>query len=461
MRRGIYGLEKYGQRRPNSSRMSEESAIVRETPTQPWWYPSRLFIGSKAIWVIMLVLMSISLWIVFSSTSTKAFGSWASGGGFFSMFGKHVLSMILSIGICVAVSHIPLRYFRRYAPLFLILSFISLIFVLFRGQDLNEAKRQISLFGISFQPSELARLALINFVATQLRFKDGLHASVKNFWIIFGTTILICGPIFKENISTALILLSVVFCISYIGGANRKWLSRLFWGGLAVLAVLIALLIFVPSIREGGATRLGTGYARIERFVTQVGAPIDTDTYSDIDGKDLQIVSSQRAIANSHLLGVGFGKSEMRNLLPEPYSDFVFSILVEEGGIAAAILVVLTYLALFFTIGGIGRRTNNVYQTLLVLGIGLIITLQAFLHMLICVNLFPITGQNLPFISRGGSSYLVTGIYFGILLAVSNDNKRKEEERIAKAGGMNQIVSAEAIPEMPPIESEPIEKVEP
>ena len=441
--------------------MSDESSIVREAPTQAWWHPNRLFIGSKAIWAIMLVLMSISLWIVFSSTSTKAFGSWASGGGFFNMFGKHILSMGLAIGLCVAVSHIPLRFFRKYARLFLFFSFILLLYVLFRGQDLNDAKRQISLAGISFQPSELARLALINFVATQLRFKDGRHASARNFWVIFITTGLFCLPIFLENISTALILASVVFCISYMGGANRKMMRRLLLGGLGALALVIMLLVLVPSIREGGVTRLGTGYARIERFITQVGAPINSDTYSDIDGKDLQIVSSQRAIANSHLLGVGFGKSEMRNLLPEPYSDFVFSILVEEGGIAAAILVVLTYLALFFIIGGIGRRTNSVYQTLLVQGIGLIITLQAFLHMLICVNLFPITGQNLPFISRGGSSYLVTGIYFGILLAVSHDNKRKEEERIAKAGGLNQIVATEAIPEMPPMENEPIENVEP
>lgn len=441
--------------------MSNESTIVREAPLGVWWHPNRLFIGSKAIWAIMLVLMSTSLWIVFSSTSTKAFGSWASGGGFFYMYGKHLLSMGLSIALCVAVSHIPLRFFRKYSRLFLALTFILLMYVLFRGQNLNDAKRQISVAGISFQPSELARLALINFVATRLRFKDGRHASVRNFWVIMGTTVVFCIPIFLENISTALILASVVFCISYIGGANRKLMRRLLLGGVGALALVVVLLILVPSIREGGLTRLGTGYARIERFVTQVAAPINSETFSDIEGKDLQIVSSQRAIANSHLLGVGFGKSEMRNLLPEPYSDFVFSILVEEGGILAAILVVLTYLALFFTIGGIGRRTNSVYQTLLVLGIGLIITLQAFMHMLICVNLFPITGQNLPFISRGGSSYLVTGIYFGILLAVSHDNKHKEEERIAKAGGMNQIVATEVIPEMPPIENERVENVEP
>ncbi len=428
------------------------------TPQQPSATPlnqgntkghlSRIFVGSKAIWAIMLVLMSISLWIVFSATSTKAFSSWANGGSFFNMFGKHIISMLMAIVLCIGLSHMPLKYLRQYAFVILLISIIPLIYVVFRGQELNGATRQMSIFGISFQPSELVRLTLINYVASRLRLKEGMYDSVGNFWLIFGFTFLVCGIIFLDNISTAMILGGVVFYLSYIGGANRKCMNNLFLsvvGGITVMALAVML---IPALRTGEKARLGTGHARIERFVSQVGHPINTDTFDDISGKDLQVVSSQRAIANSHFFGVGFGKSEMRNLLPEPYSDFVFSIIIEEGGIPIACIVVLTYLLLFFAVGGIARRTNSVYYTLLSLGIGLIITLQAILHMLICVNLFPITGQNLPLISRGGSSYLVTGAYFGILLAVSKTNQENADKRIANTAG-NSVVMPEAIPEMP------------
>lgn len=424
------------------------AASVPQDPRGSSSVMSKIFVGSKAIWAIMLVLMAVSLWVVFSSTSTKAFSSWASGGSFFQMFWKHIASMALAIVFCVALSHLPLKILRRFAGPILIISVGLLIYGLFRGEELNGATRQVRLAGISFQPSELVRLTLINFVASRLRFKDGLHATTRNFWIIFAPTIVICGIIFLDNMSTALILGAVVFYLAYIGGANRKLINLFFFGALAALAIMVAAVIFIPSLRSGEAARLGTGYGRIERFFSQVGQPINTDTFDDISGKDLQIVSSQRAIANSHFFGVGFGKSEMRNLLPEPYSDFVFSIIIEEGGIPIATLVVLTYLALFFAVGGIARRTSSVYYTLLVLGIGLIITLQAILHMLICVNLFPITGQNLPFISRGGSSYLVTGAYFGILLAVSKSNQEMADRRIANVSG-NSVVVPEAVPEMP------------
>lgn len=418
-----------------------------------------IFVGSKAIWAIMLILMSISLWIIFSASSAPSFRALDKGQDFFRLYRFHIFYMMGSIAICVLVSHMPVKYFRDFAKHLLFLSIFLLVYVLIFGDELNEAKRSFSIGPFSFQPSELARLTLINYVAAQLRFKEGIYATAKNFWLIFAATAGVCLLIFKENMSTSLILGSVVFYMCYLGGANRKLLSRFFWGAIAAATIVIFLLVAFPSIRNGEILRLGTGYGRVERFVTQLTAPINTETFDDIDGVDRQVVASQRAIANSHFFGVGFGHSEMRNMLPEPYSDFVFSLLIEEGGIPVAVIVVLTYLALFFAIGGIARRTTSVYNTLLVLGIGLIITLQAILHMLICVNLFPITGQNLPFISRGGSSYIVTAIYFGILLSVSRENKIKEDQRIAQAAG-NEVVTPEPIPEMLPMEQIPTETTE-
>lgn len=418
----------------------------------PWWSRKELFGGSRAIWAIMLILMAVSLWVIFSATSTDAFESWSKGNGFFKVIAKHVMYMVLAIVVCVVVSVIPIKYLRKYAPVLLFLSVIPLVLVPFIGVTLNTATRHLNLFGISFQPSELVRLTLINYVALRLSFKDGKHATERNFFYIFVPSIFICGFIFLDNISTAAILGFVIYAMALIGGANKMWMKRLFWGAVGAVALMVLVIAIMPSMSSNGKHRLGTGSNRIERFAKQFAAPINKETYKDLKGVDQQIVASQKAIANSHFFGVGFGKSEMRNGdLPEAYSDFVFSIIVEEGGIIAALLVILAYLALFFAIGGIGRRTTSVYQTLLVLGIGLIITLQAMLHMLINVQLFPITGQNLPFISRGGSSYVVTGVYFGILLSVSKRNQERVNKQLSEVAG-NSVIMPEAVPEIIPVE---------
>lgn len=414
------------------------------------WF-RKIFVGSKAIWAIMLILMSVSAWVVFSSTSTKAFQAMNQGGSFFGVFVKHIMFMFIGLILCVVVSHTPVKHFRNFSVHLLLVSVVLLAMVPFFGVEINDAKRYLNLFGISFQPSEVVRLALINYVAAMLRKKDGQHASVETFMWIMIPSFLICAWIAMENVSTGGILFIVIFAMSLIGGANKEWMTRLALAGGVAVVLLVAVLLAVPSNPDGkltGVGRLSTVKGRIERFVEQSTQPITTKTFSDPTGIDAQVVSAQKAIANSGVVGVGFGNSKLRNFLPEAYSDFVYCIIIEEGGLLAAVIVLLAYIVLFFTIGGIARRTRSVYKSLLVMGIGMIITLQALLHMMICTNLFPITGQNLPFISRGGSSYVVTAVYFGILLAVSNENKMRANQELAKVSG-NTVVEPEVIPEMP------------
>lgn len=145
---------------------------------------------------------------------------------------------------------------------------------------------------------------------------------------------------------------------------------------------------------------------------------------------------------------MGPGNSDLRNILPEAYSDFIFCIIWEEHGIFGAAFVIAVYIAFLFAVGKIARETRSVYKSLLVLGIALIITLQAFMHMMVSTNLFPITGQNLPLISRGGTSYIITCVYMGVILAVSRENEQKEQERVAKASGLEVEVATEYIPEV-------------
>lgn len=435
----------------------EQEAIIGESEgpqlLESKWSVSKLFVGSKAIWAVMLVLMSVSAWVVFSSTSNKAFETMNLGGSFFSVFGKHILFMCLGLLFCVIISHTPVKHFRNFSVYLLAFSVFLLAIVPFFGVEINDAKRYLVFFGVSFQPSEFVRLALINYVAAMLRKKDGEHASVKTFLLIMVPSLLICLWIAAENVSTGGILFMVVFGMAILGGANKKWMRRMALAGTAIVVLLVAVLLALPSDAEaqrklGGLGRLATVKGRIERFVDQSTKPITPETFSDPTGIDAQIVAAQKAIANSGVVGVGFGNSKLRSWLPEAYSDFVYCIIIEEGGILAGLIVLLAYIVLFFTVGGIARRTRSVYKSLLVMGIGMIITLQALLHMMICTNLFPITGQNLPFVSRGGSSYLVTAVYFGILLAVSNENKMKANQELAQVSG-NPVLEPEVIPDMP------------
>lgn len=427
---------------------------------------SELFIGSKSIWGVMIVLMLVSMWVIFSASSPKAFNALNEGSNFFQFFGKHLFFMCGALVVCILVSHLPTEKLmaKGSATWILIISILLLVSVFFIGTDHNDAKRAINVLGFSFQPSELARLALINYVAALLHRPKGEHASVKTFKNIAVATVLVCGIIFIDNISTAVILASVIYFMALIGQANKKMMLRTTLVGVAGLTLVVIIIAAMPSPRDiesgtapnnfvsktlGKVGRSSTGVMRIKRFVTQVNAPINENTYFDASRKDLQVVSSQKAIANGGIKGVGFGKSELRNFLPEAYSDFAFSIILEEGGLLGAIVVIGAYLALFFFIGGIARESRGTYRSLLTMGIGLIITLQAIIHILICVNLFPITGQNLPFVSRGGSSYLVTAIYFGILLSASNEGKIIREREIAEASGIEgmPIVEAEKVPE--------------
>ncbi|MDN4753439.1 FtsW/RodA/SpoVE family cell cycle protein [Porphyromonadaceae bacterium W3.11] len=426
---------------------------------------SDLFIGSRSIWGVMIVLMLVSTWVIFSASSTKAFESLNQGSSFFLFFGKHLFFMLIALCFCVGVSHIGTKYFKRYSTVILIASVFLLILVFFVGNDINDAKRSLSIGPISFQPSELARLALINYVAALLHLPKGEHASIKTFKKIAYATVLVCGIIFIDNISTAVILASVIYFMALIGRANKKMMFRTTLVAVAGFIFVAGVIIMMPDpkdIESGAAERTfvgkalskvgrsSTGVMRIKRFVTQVNAPINETTYSDSSNKDLQVVSSQKAIANGGLMGVGFGKSELRNFLPEAYSDFAFSIILEERGLLGAIIVIGAYLALFFFVGGIARESRGTYRSLLTMGIGLIITLQAIIHILICVNLFPITGQNLPFVSKGGSSYVITAIYFGILLSASNEGKIIRQREVADASGIEgmPVVEANKVPDL-------------
>lgn len=407
---------------------------------------SRFFVGEQSLWVVVMLLMLISAVVVFSATSSMAFRVESRGGTFYSVYGSHLLHMFVSFVVMVIVSNIPTKFFRQYALLLLIISIALLAWVMIGGATIQGAKRYLSVGGMSFQPSEVARFALINYVAATLRKKDGVYNSPKTLLKVLLASGAVVGLIMINNNSTAMLLGLTIFAMLVMGGANRRWMGRMVLAGVAAIILLVVVLTFIPQAREIG--RLGTLVSRIEDFRKQSGgAPINNITFSDTRGEDQQLVASQQAIANSRLVGVGSGNSELREILPEAYSDFIFSIIWEEYGIIGAIVIIGVYIFFFFTVGRIARWTRSVYKSLLIMGLATIITLQAILHMMVCTNLFPITGQNLPFISRGGTSYMVTAAYFGVILAVSHENRRDERRRSLDASGLKTEVEPEFIPE--------------
>lgn len=162
-----------------------------------------------------------------------------------------------------------------------------------------------------------------------------------------------------------------------------------------------------------------------------------------MENKDYQIVQSKKAMARSSGIGVGPGNSEARFFLPQSYSDFIYAIIVEEYGLIGSFVVLAIYVILFFKIAFVARRTNSMYLKLMLMGIGIAVTLQALINMMVAVGIFPVTGQPLPFISRGGTSYIITAVYFAVLLSVSNAVEEEKEKNFADASGTKDGVQVE------------------
>lgn len=404
-----------------------------------------VFNGDKTIWLVILGFMLISIVLVFSATSNIAFLSEQRGGGFYKPILRHSFHVFLAFVVCVVGAHIPTRLFAKMSRLLIFISILLLLMVFFMGVERNDGKRWIELFGIEFQPSEVARFAVINFTAFRLGRTD--HNDRRAFISVLSVTGIIVLLIFIENISTALLLSVVVFLMGIIGQANSRLLWTTFGGAIVAGALGLAALMLTPSSMLEGKGRLATGKARIERFFRSADG--EGDKQLDMNNKDYQIVQSKKAMARGGITGVGPGNSEARYFLPQPYSDFIYAMIVEEYGLIGSFIVLSLYLILFFRIAVITRRTNSMYLKLMLMGIGLAIILQAMINMLVATGVFPVTGQPLPFISRGGTSYIITAAYFAVLLSVSRAAEKDRERRIAEASG----VTVDTV-EVPEIEDE-------
>jgi len=379
--------------------------------------------GDRTIWIVVIILSIFSVLAVYSSTGTLAYKYQQGNTEYYLL--KHLAILIGGLILMYLAHNVKYTYYSRISQLLIWIAVPMLVITLFMGTTLNQAPRWLTLpvVGITFQTSDLAKLALIMFVARLLSKKQSQIKDLKQAFLpIIFPVLLVCGLILPANLSTAAVLFMTCLCLMFIGRIKIKYILSLMGIGVVGLFCVVGLLMLTPS--QG---RLETWKNRIENFASGEG-----------EG-NYQVQQSKIAIAKGGWMGVGPGNSTQRNFLPHPYSDFIFAIIIEEYGLMGATVVLLMYLILLFRTIRIVSRSPGAFGTLLAMGCCFSLVFQAMINMAVAVNLFPVTGLALPLVSMGGTSILFTSIALGIILSVSKSTG--EEENTVPKGRQNLAVA--------------------
>ena len=372
--------------------------------------------GDRIIWIVYILLVAISLIEVFSASSTLAYKS----GDHLAAISGHAANLGVGLLTVWVVHLIPWRWFRLVPHVLMPLSCALLLIVSIMGFMGGERVNGASRWLWGFQPSEFAKLALISALAYLMakhQKDDGCSpVAFRPLVICLMTVFVLIAP---ENGSTALLLYGVSVLLMIVGRVPTGQFCRFLGISMAVAAAFIGIIMVTPASKYRDLPmmhRVETWQSRIREFVTP-DANIPAAKY-DINGK-AQRAHASIAISKSHILGVGPGNSTQREFLPQAYSDFIFAIIVEELGLLGGFAVVFLYIILLIRSWRIVRRCDRVYPSLLVMGLSLIIFIQAMVNLAVAVDMLPITGQPLPLISRGGSNIFINSVFFGIILSIS------------------------------------------
>ena len=416
-----------------------------------------LFKGDKGIWTVFLFLCLISVVEVFSASSTLTYKS----QNYLSPLIYHCSTIFLGVLVAIVTLNIPCRYFKLITPLMLLLSYATLVGVLVFGESINGANRVIQLPGFTFQPSEIAKGTMVLFTAqilSALQREDGNGADPLAMKYILWVTLPAILLIGMENLSTAVLLFAVIYTMMFLGRMPWKQMAKL-TGAVVLGGVMFVGLVFVVGgMDEEAAQELADMKAgvkseapaqakersKLEIFTHRFGTwrnrlmglgsaddPADPKEYKITD-KNFQVTHANLAIASSGVIGKGPGNSVERDYLPQAFSDFIYAIIIEEMGIAGAVLVVFLYVVLLFRGARIASRCENNFPAFLVLGLALLLVYQAVINMAVAVDFGIVTGQPLPLVSKGGSSTIVNCAYIGAILSVSRSAKRLQPLKVSK-----------------------------
>ncbi|WP_028906593.1 FtsW/RodA/SpoVE family cell cycle protein [Xylanibacter ruminicola] len=400
-----------------------------------------IFKGDKVIWMVFFFLCMISIVEVFSASSNLTYKS----QNYMGPIVFHTVTIILGAVVAVVTLNIPCRYFKLMTPFLLIITVVLLLWVLAAGERTGDASRWINIFGLTFQPSEIAKGTIVLATAqilSAMQRENG--ADKKAFKYILCIVAPIAFLIMVENLSTAALLCSVVYLMMIIGRVPALQLIKL--AGVVIGLALVGLLLIMAV---GNDTNVAVDKAQTEQVVT---APkekskiekllhradtwksrikkfsnkeeITPDQY-DLD-KDAQVAHANIAIVSSNIIGKGPGQSVERDFLSQAFSDFIFAIVIEELGIIGATFVVFLYIVLLYRTARIASRCENNFPAFLAMGLALLLVIQASFNMLVAVGIAPVTGQPLPLISKGGTSTIINCAYIGIILSVSRSAKKRE-----------------------------------
>ena len=412
----------------------------------------KLFKGDKGIWMIYFFLCMISLVEVYSASSRLTFD----GGPHWNTVMNQAGCLLGGLLLILVFHRIPCKWFMLL-PVPLLLIAVGTLFytaVLGGGTEINDTHRWVRVMGFSIQPSEFGKVALITSTAVILAktqtekieiikgkprrivgaFKGKRYMA---FALISSLMGLVCGLIFMDNVSTALMLAMVIVVMMFVGHVPRDLMLK----GMAALTalglVVVAISMVVPDedLKEVQVLkRVVTVKHRILRMVgDDTAAPdnaVKTEAQQMLADENSQKSYAFIAIANSNVIGRGPGNSVQRDFLQHAESDFIYAIIIEELGIGGAIFVAFLYLALLMRVAWIAQRCTTFFPAFLVLGLGMMITLQALVNMSVAVFPGVVTGQPLPFISKGGTSIILTSFYIGMILSVSRYAQKKQKKAV-------------------------------
>lgn len=373
----------------------------------------RLFQGDLVIWAIYFWLCMISLIEVYSAGSSLSYKS----GDFMAPLFKQAIFLGIGTAVVWVIHSIPCRFFKLGVVLYPISIFL-LILTLIIGAKENDGARWLN-FGIKFQPSEIAKGALVLFVALILSFgQTEKGADKRAMKIILFATCLTCALIVTENLSTAALLFATVFVMMFIGRVPTKQLGKIVGVCLLGVVLLAAIVTIFPKEKLNESKLLHRASTWVDRVKDHTS---DKETMSDtIFLRDhAQEARAKIAIASSNMIGKMPGNSEQRDHLAQAYSDFIYAIIIEEMGVLGAVFVAFLYIILLFRAGRIASMCERNFPAYLTMGLAILLVIQAMVNMLVAVGLIPITGQPLPLISRGGTSTIINSVYFGMILSVS------------------------------------------
>ena len=374
-----------------------------------------LFKGDKVIWMVVAFLTLISLLAVYSASESVANRSYHGNNAFVLL--RHALMLLLGLGCMFGAAQIN---YKRYSRLLLLLFWIAiplLVYTLFFGKNLNHAQRVIGIAGVTFQTSDLAKIALIGFLARILTLRRDSLDDFKELAIrVMLPILVIVGLIFPENFSTAAMLFMTCLVMMFLSKVKMKYIFE--FVGIIVVAGALFMLVSLVKAKDN---RSATWVNRIERFFSSEEDEDDTANF--------QVMQSKIAIAGGGVIGKTPGKSTQRNVLPHPYSDFIYAIIIEEYGLVGGVFVLALYLILLYRATRIMLRAPQSFGALLAMGLAFSLVMQAMVNMGVAVGLFPVTGQPLPFVSMGGTSLLFTGMSIGIIISVTKEiDKVKNDE---------------------------------